>query len=80
MALVKRNENLKSLKGEKNENALKSDTSDSSDLSDRSDFDGEHLGEVRSLKVSGKSSSTGKVGDFRLSETPYKCAARHLVI
>ena len=49
LALVKRNESLKSLKGEKNENALKSDTSDSSDLSDRSDFDGEHLGEVRSL-------------------------------
>ena len=81
--MVKRNESLKSLKGEKDENALKSDTSDlsdSSDLSDRSDFDGEHLGEVRSLKVSGKSSSTGKVGDFRLSETPSKCAARHLVI
>ena len=78
--MVKRNESLKSLKEEKDENALKSDTSDSSDKSDRSDFDGEHLGEVRSLKVSGKSSSTGKVGDFRLSETPSKCAARHLVI
>lgn len=52
MALVKRNESLKSLKGEKGENALKSDTSDlsdSSDLSDRSDFDNDHLAEVRSL-------------------------------
>ena len=47
--MVKRNESLKSLKGEKDEKALKSDKSDSSDLSDRSDFDGEHLGEVRSL-------------------------------
>lgn len=50
--MVKRNESLKSLKGEKDEKALKSDTSDrsdSSDLSDRSEFDGEHLGEVRSL-------------------------------
>ena len=41
--MVKRNESLKSLKGEKDENALKSDKSD------RSDFDGEHLGEVLSL-------------------------------
>lgn len=49
MALVKRNESLKLLKGEKDEKALKSDTSDLSDKSDRSDFDGEHLGEVRSL-------------------------------
>ena len=47
--MVKRNESLKSLKGEKDENALKSDTSDLSDSSDESDFDGEHLGEVRSL-------------------------------